>query len=168
MKRTLQEWANLAEIIGNAAIILSLVFVGLQISQNTVQLEQNTMTARAAAVSASNAALRDTRRSLYESAEVLETYLRGNETPEDLDEASLFRYRLLMSNVMEVMVDIHAQTWTTGFSPETWSTLGVKTVERVMSTKGGQWFWAAYADNYPAAFQVEVDRIIQNSSARSQ
>ena len=168
MKRTLQEWANLAEIIGSVAIIFSLVFVGLQIRQNTVQLEQNTMTARAAAVSASNAALRETRRSLFESAEVLETYLRGNEAPKDLDEVALFRYRLIMSNVMEVMVDIHAQTWATGFSPETWNTLGSKTVERVLSTKGGQWFWATYADNYPAPFRAEADRIIQNSSARPQ
>jgi hypothetical protein len=38
MKRTLQDWANLAEIIGNAAIIISLVFVGLQISDNTREM----------------------------------------------------------------------------------------------------------------------------------
>ena len=42
MKRTLQEWANLAEIIGNAAIILSLVFVGLQISDSTKEMRANT------------------------------------------------------------------------------------------------------------------------------
>ena len=42
MKRTLQEWANLAEIIGNAAIILSLVFVGLQISDTTKEMRANT------------------------------------------------------------------------------------------------------------------------------
>ena len=42
MKHTLQEWANLAEIIGNAAIILSLVFVGLQISDTTKEMRANT------------------------------------------------------------------------------------------------------------------------------
>jgi hypothetical protein len=42
MKRTLQEWANLAEIIGNAAIILSLVFVGLQISDTTKEMRAST------------------------------------------------------------------------------------------------------------------------------
>jgi len=42
MKRTLQEWANLAEIVGNAAIILSLVFVGLQISDTTKEMRANT------------------------------------------------------------------------------------------------------------------------------
>ena len=42
MKRTLQEWANLAEIIGNAAIIVSLLFVGLQISDTTKEMRANT------------------------------------------------------------------------------------------------------------------------------
>ena len=168
MKRSLQDWANLAGIIGNVAIILSLVFVGLQIRQNTFQLEQSTMTAKAAAVSVSNAALRETRKSLFESTEVLEIYLRGNETPKELDEASLFRYRLIMSNIMEVLVDIHTQTWMTGFSPETWTTQGVTVLERIFSTKGGQWFWANYADNYPAPFRNEVDRIVQNLSPEPQ
>ena len=42
MKHTLQEWANLAEIVGNVAIILSLVFVGLQISENTKEMRSVT------------------------------------------------------------------------------------------------------------------------------
>lgn len=32
MKRSLSDWANLAEILGAMAIVISLVFVGLQIS----------------------------------------------------------------------------------------------------------------------------------------
>jgi hypothetical protein len=35
MKRTLAEWASVAEIIGALAIVVSLVFVGLQIRANT-------------------------------------------------------------------------------------------------------------------------------------
>ena len=42
MKRTLQEWANLAEIIGGVAIILSLLFVGLQVSENSKQVRSET------------------------------------------------------------------------------------------------------------------------------
>ena len=38
MKRTLQDWANLAEITGTAAIIFSLVFVGFQVSDNTREM----------------------------------------------------------------------------------------------------------------------------------
>ena len=42
MKHTLQEWANLAGIIGNFAIIVSLVFVGLQISDTTREMRAST------------------------------------------------------------------------------------------------------------------------------
>ena len=35
MKRSLAEWASVAEIIGALAIVISLVFVGLQIRENT-------------------------------------------------------------------------------------------------------------------------------------
>jgi len=41
MKRTLQEWANLAEIIGSVAIITSLIFVGLEVRQNTVAIQSS-------------------------------------------------------------------------------------------------------------------------------
>ena len=35
MKKTLTDWANVAEIIGAFAIVLSLIFVGVQIRENT-------------------------------------------------------------------------------------------------------------------------------------
>ena len=38
MKRSLQDWTNLAEIIGTIAIIVSLIFVGLQVSDNTREM----------------------------------------------------------------------------------------------------------------------------------
>ncbi|MFK7733163.1 MAG: hypothetical protein AB8B48_16205, partial [Pseudomonadales bacterium] len=42
MKRSLQDWAHLAEIIGGVAIILSLVFVGFQLSENSKQVRSET------------------------------------------------------------------------------------------------------------------------------
>jgi len=42
MKRTLQDWANLASIIGNAGLILSLGFVGFQIADNTKEMRATT------------------------------------------------------------------------------------------------------------------------------
>ena len=164
MEWTIQDLGALGEFVGAIGVVITLGYLAYQIRQNTVQLEQSTVTAKAAAVSPSNSALRETRRSLFESTEMPEIYLRGNENPEELNEVSLLRYRLVMQNVTEVMVDIHTQTFITSFSPETWTTPGVTAVERVMCTKGGQWFWATYADNYPAPFRTEVDRILQNSS----
>ena len=155
----------IGEIVGAAGVIATLVYLAYQIRQNTTQLEQNTLAAKAAAQNASNEALRENRKAIFESLDMSEIYLRGNQKPEELDEVSLLRYRLIVQNVTEVMLEIYTQTLITGFSPETWHTQGTTLVKRVLATPGGQWFWANFADNYTADFRAEVDRILLPASS---
>jgi len=72
-----------------------------------------------------------------------------------------------MQNVVDGMLEIYSQTFTTKFSPETWFTQGVTLVERVLNTNGGRWFWQSYASTYPSSFRAEVDRILKNSDSAS-
>jgi hypothetical protein len=164
MDWTIQDLGALGEFVGAIGVIITLIYLAYQIRQNTVQLKQNALAEKAAAVSASNMALRETRHSIYTSTEASEIYFRGNENPRDLSEVSLMRYRLMMMNIADVMLEIYTQTATTGFSPEMWETTGGKLVERVLTTGGGQWFWETFAEVYPSSFRTEVDRILQNAS----
>jgi hypothetical protein len=157
----------IGELVGAGGVIVTLVYLAYQIRQNTAQLEHSTRTAKAAAVNASNVTLRENRQSIFESTEMAEIFLRGNNEPSELTEVQLLRYRLVMQNVTEAMLDIYSQTSVTSFSPETWATQGVTLVHRVLGTAGGRWFWDNYADNYPAAFRSEVDGILQASSSTS-
>ena len=151
---------EIGEIVGAAGVIATLVYLAYQIRQNTFQLEQNTLTAKAAAQNASNEALRETRKSIFESSQMSEIYFKGNQNPEKLDEISLMRYRLIIQNVTDVALEIYTQTLVTGFSPETWQSQGTTLVNRVMTTPGGQWYWENFSDNYNADFQAEVERIL--------
>lgn len=150
----------IGEIVGALGVVVTFIYLAYQIRQNTVQLEQSTLAAKAAAQNASNEALRENRKALFESADMAEIFQRGNEDPDDLDVVSKLRYRLVMQNVIEVMLEIYTQTLITSFSPETWDTQGTTLVKRVLATPGGQWFWATFADNYPADFRANVDRIL--------
>ena len=153
----------IGELVGAIGVILTLIYLAYQIRQNTIQLEQNTLGAKAAAQNASNEALRENRKALFESEEMAEIWHQGHDNPEALDAISRLRYRLVMQNVTEVMLEIYTQTLTTGFSPETWNTQGITLVKRVLATNGGQWFWATFSDNYPSAFRAEIDRIMADS-----
>ncbi len=167
MEWTIQDLGAAGEFVGAIGVVITLAYLAYQIRQNTVQLEQNTLTAKAAAQNASNVALRDTRGSIYQSSEIAEIFSLGNSNPEDLGEITRLRYRLLMQNVTDVMLEIYTQTLATGFAPETWHTQGLTLVERILATPGGEWFWEAFAHNYPADFRTEVDRILDISySAR--
>ena len=150
----------IGELVGAAGVILTLGYLAYQIRQNTIQLEQSTLAAKAAAQNASNEALRENRKALFENEQMAEIWHKGNANPENLDVVSKLRYRLVIQNVTEVMLEIYTQTLTTGFSPETWNTQGITLVTRVLATNGGQWFWAAFSDNYPPEFRAEVDRIL--------
>ena len=85
MKRTLQDWANLAEIVGNVAIILSLVFVGLQISDNA-KLTRSETAANA------TAALQSWYNELGTNEQAVKVFRKGMQAPSSLskDEAVQF------------------------------------------------------------------------------
>lgn len=165
MEWTIQDLGAVGEFIGAIGVVVTLGYLAFQIRQNTLQLEQNALTTKAAAVTASNIALRETRQSIFGSGDMSEFFLQGNENPDELGEVQMLRYRLVMQNVTDVMLEIYTQTAVTNFSPETWATQGNTLVKRVLGTNGGNWFWALYADNYPPAFRDEVDRILQNPSS---
>jgi hypothetical protein len=154
----------ISELIGALAVVLSLVYLALQIRQNTKQLEQNERTSRAASVSASATSYRENRQHIYTSPEVAELQLRGMADPESLTEIEAYRFRLLMSNFLDANWDMYAQTAVTGHSPETWAAQGQKVIGRVLGSRGGRWFWQHFSDEYPDEFRAEVDRILRASS----
>lgn len=154
----------ISEAVGAVGVIATLVYLAYQIRQNTEQLEQSILSARVSAVNASQVTLRENRQSIFEDAEMAEIFLRGNRSPESLTEVEALRYRLLMQNVTEAMLEIFSQTATTNFSPETWETQGRTLVLRVMGTPGGNWFWEKYSDNYPEEFRRAIDELIASPS----
>ena len=154
----------ISEVIGALAVVASLVYLALQIRQNTKQLEQNERTSRAASVSASATSYRENRQHIYTNREVAEIQLRGMADPQSLTEIEGYQFRLLMSNFMDANWDMYAQTAVTGHSPETWAAQGRKVIGRVLASPGGRWFWQNFCDEYPEEFRAEVDRILDSGS----
>ena len=150
----------IGEMIGAVGVIVTLGYLAYQIRQNTRQLAQNERASIAAAVNTSVTAYRENRRYIYTSSEVTEILLRGMADPESLGEADRYRFRLVIHNLVDALWDMYSQTVVTGFSPVTWTSQGISLVERVLTTKGGGWFWSHYSDEYSADFRAEIDRIL--------
>jgi len=157
---TISELGSLGEFVGAIGVVITLIYLAFQIRQNTGQLEQNASIAKAAAVNNCNIALRHTRQAIFQSDTVSELFLSGNKDCSNLSDLELFRYRLMLQNITDVMFDIYSQTLETHFSPETWEAQGVNLVKRGLGTNGGRWFWANFQQNYPMRFRQEVDRIL--------
>ena len=111
-------------------------------------------------MNASNLSLRENRQAIFTSPEVSELFLKGNTDPLGLPEVELMRYRIMIQNVVESILDVYVQSYSTGYAPDSWNTQGVTLVERILGNKGGAWFWENYANAYPSDFRTEVDRIL--------
>ena len=143
----------IAELISAFGVIATLVYLSLQIRNNT-------LASKASAVHASNLALRENRQSIFTSPEVSELFVRGNKDPQSLAEVELTRYRIMIQNIVESILDVYVQNHETGYSPESWQTQGVTLVERILGSVGGSWFWEHYSEAYPPKFRAEVNRIL--------
>ena len=97
---------------------------------------------------------------MYENADVARIYMKGLADPEDLDEESRTRFRLLMHNILMAISNIYSQTSFADLSTSTWeSQLGL--IKRVITSPGGRWFWKEYQMEFEETFHEQVDTILQ-------
>ena len=142
----------IGEIVGALAVFLTLFYLALQIRQNTKAVQ-------ASAVDASISKVNVVRESLYESGELTRIYIDGQANPDDLDEESRVRFRLVMHNILLSISNIFIQTSFTGLSPSTWESQLV-VLKRIITSPGGRWFWREYRLEFEESFREIVDEVL--------
>jgi hypothetical protein len=90
---TLQDFANLGEVIGAIAVIASLIYLAFEIRQNTRAMRQ-------AATQDIHRSLNDQTRCLVESPDLAALYFRASHRPEELTGEERFRFQFLLTYVL--------------------------------------------------------------------
>ena len=142
----------ISEVVGAIAVIATLAYLAVQIRQNTDSV-------RSAALDASIEKISDSRKSIYESAEMTDIYIRGTRDHEDLDENELLRFRLLMHNFFWCTWNAYAQAELTGLSRGAWDAQK-PLISRALSSPGGKWFWSTYKNEFDESFVQDVEQLI--------
>jgi hypothetical protein len=145
----------IGQIIGALGVFLTLVYLALQIRQNTKAVQ-------ASAVDASISKVTSVRQSIYENADVCEIYAKGLVAPDDLDEESQTRFRILMHNILLAISNIYSQTHLAGLSSSMWESQLVL-LRRVVTSPGGQWFWKEYQLEFDENFRRQIEAILQDT-----
>jgi len=152
MKRSLQDWANLAEITGTLAIICSLLFVGLQISDNTRQM-------RSAAAHNATDSLQNWYVEIATNPEAANVFRRGMSEPGALskDEAFIF-----LMNIYSVMLGYQNVYFlgAEGTLDESLSIVLTATMVSVIPTRGFQWYWDQRNSFFTAEFHGVVEGLM--------
>jgi hypothetical protein len=139
------------EIVGALAVLVTLVYLAMQIRQNTKSVQ-------AAAVDSANSQVSKIREVIFADADVANMYRRGNEDPASLSEDDTIRYRLLIHNIMLSLSNSITQASVSGLS-ESMTQVELPILGRVVGTAGGRWFWETYRHEFEESFRGTIDEL---------
>lgn len=93
MRLKLNEWASVAEIVGAAAVIISLVYVGFQVSSNTSAI-------RSAAANDASVAMQSWYLEMGSNREASDLWFNAMTSPEPLPAHDEFQFMMMMHAVL--------------------------------------------------------------------
>jgi hypothetical protein len=132
---SIQEWAAIAEIIGAIAVVASLVYLAVQIRQNTHELSLSLKSTELAAFERNVEAGNRTREMFILNPEVADLYVRGLAFHEDLNAAEKMRFDLILSNVFSALQGAYVRQLTYGNDPANFAG-SEQTIDQLVSQPG--------------------------------
>ena len=149
----------MGEFLGGIAVVVSLVYLALQIRQNTRQVVQNTRSIRREGTRAFFEDANVWRSYLIQSPEIAELYRRGLRQPEELEPGEWLRFRMLMQGLFE-----HWRfAFFTRHDAEPWVSAWESFLERTLAEPGGTRYWDGAKEHFPQQdeFVRHVNRICE-------
>jgi hypothetical protein len=145
-------YAAIAELLSAGGVIISLVYVGFQVRQNTKMMHS-------ASIDATIGASNYVREQIVTNADVAEIYNKGNRNPDELTDEETVRYRILIHSILWTSWNSYAQTELTGLDRSVFEAQK-PFIKRVVSTPGGRWFWQSYQGEFEASFREKIEKIL--------
>ena len=132
---SIQEWAALAEIIGAVAVVASLIYLAVQIRQNTHELSMSLKSMELAAFERNVESGIRIRELFILNPEILELYARGGESYAGLDEGDKLRFDLVLRNVFSALQGAYVRQLTFGGDPTQFAG-SERTLDRLVRSSG--------------------------------
>lgn len=149
---TLADLGNLGELVSAVAVVVSLVYLSVQIRQNTRTMKVSSHHATKTAYNTLHVA--------FGSDPVVSTLLdRGSEDYSQLSREERFRYAMLMRASFGLHGDMFLQLQERLLSDEEWA-IQTRSIARALAPPGARTWWKRDSEIFPSAFRQEVDRIL--------
>ncbi len=104
---TIEEWGAIGEIVGALAVVASLVYLAVQIRQNTRQLSLSMKATELAAFERNVESGNRVREMFIHDRKVTELYTRGIRNYDDLCAEDKLRFGMILSNVFSALQGAH-------------------------------------------------------------
>ena len=151
---SLEQWSSLSQVIGSVGVILSLLFVGMQIRQNTIALQRSEHNSTMSEWTVIRMAIAGDR----DMAELMTT---GLHSASALDAASQLRLDHMLAEYAWASFHVWDRTKRGVFPPGTFEATAGPLLAGVLDTaRGKEWWQRAKSTGYFPAFVAAVDAFL--------
>ena len=144
------------EIIGAVAVIITIIYLALQVRQNTAAL-------RSSATNAASEGAAKLYQTLCSDPDLAMIFVRGNATPNELDESDMARYFSLWLMTMFKLQNWYFQTQDR-FMDDTLLSSWIKVVRPLSSMPGFRLFWDERKFIFSPQFQQYLESEVFQSA----
>ena len=153
----LKKFALIAEVVGGLAVVIGLIFVGLELRQNT--LMQRVTATQALSVNYENAV-----DELGKDAETACIYVRGINGLDNLNGTERFRFFVLWFHILRAGEQLHYYSLEGMVDTRIWRGYE-RQLDEIFRLPGVQQYWQVRKDWYSDEFQNFVDQMIAKAPA---
>ena len=157
---SIQEWAALAEIIGAVAVVASLIYLAVQIRQNTHELSMSLKSMELAAFERNVESGIRIRELFILNPEILELYARGGESYGDLDEGDKLRFDMVLRNVFSALQGAYVRQLTFDNDPTNFAG-SERTLDRLVRSRGIRDWLSQNTPDWRPQFAALVQQRVQ-------
>ena len=155
---SLEQWSSLAQIVASIGVVVSLIFVGLQVRQNTGALQRNEH----------NSTMEQwtvVRMAIAKHRDIAELMTAGLHGESDLDAADQLRLENLLQETAWASFHIWDRTQRGVFPKGTFEATGGAYLSGVLRTvRGEAWWRTAKHVGFVPGFVVDVDAVLAKES----
>lgn len=159
----LESLGNLGDFLGGVGVVITLVYLAIQIRQNTAQLRSAADQTRLSSLDEINRELDAWQSDLVVSEEVANIWLRGLKGDEQLRGADRMRFEYHGARLVHIWQGNYFRYRETG-DAENWGTT-ISHVQMFLGWPGFRAYWDRTKHLQTEAFQAEMDRIVTNPPA---
>ena len=153
---TLQDLGNIGEFVGAIGVVASLVYLALQIRQNTEHLSQNTRSVRAASFHATSSLLAQFFSTVNGDPELSRIFRLGLEDPDSLDPDARERFKTTLAQMFSYFQDVFHQHKEGLLEAELWESRHANIV-MYLGEPGVRKFWQQRRRMFTKSFRALVD-----------
>ncbi len=153
---TIQDWGAIGELVGGVAVIVTLIYLALQVRQNTRQFSRGVEATQLAAFERSLESGNRIRELLLLHPDLIALLLKGYDSYKELDSSEKIRFGMLLRNIFSAAQGAYVRQLSVEHDPRSFEGIG-RVIDEILVNRGAREWLKNTEPNWRPAFREIVD-----------